>query len=283
MQQDDDERANKFRQFFGARVKRAREERGLTQRQLSELLAGHRVQLDNSAITRIENGAREPRIREAIVLADVLEFPLSTLGVFDIGGETQFASAEAELKRDMALARRRVLRACVDVHIGFDGIASDSEELEILQRRGVTTAIEWAEKVRDEMAQRFSVDQDETGAINYVPVTDPVHRQVLEIIIDGITANLFRTEKEVFKYADEQEELYRQDQIRRAKETLIEVYGDGRFGEHFQSAFETAEASQAPGVSWSPDGSHDELPNRPRSSLKEQLDTAFGVGDDSKT
>lgn len=282
MQQSDEVRAKTFRQFFGTKVRKAREERGLTQRQLSEMLAGneYRVHLDNSAITRIENGAREPRLREAIALADVLEFSLSTSGLYDgVGGEAQFAAAEAELKRDIALARRRVLRTCIDLHIGFDGIFGDSEELEILQRRGVTTAVEWAEKIRDEMAQRFSVPQDETGAINYVPVTDPVHRQVLEIIVSAITVNLYRTEEEESERAGAEEELYRQDQIRRAKETLVEIYGDDRFGQLFQSAFDTAETSQTAGISWSPDGSHDELPPQP--SLKEQLNaiTARITGD----
>lgn len=40
----------------------------------------------------------------------------------------------------------------------------------------------------------------------------------------------------------------------------------------------------AAGVSWSPDGSHDELPPERRRSMKEYLDAAvFGIDDDSKT
>jgi len=92
-------------------MKRARDEEGLTQRELSELLLrDRRVKLDSSAITRIEGGAREPRLREAVAIAEVLGFTLSTSDLYEIdGGERQFATSEELMKREMSRARRRIL------------------------------------------------------------------------------------------------------------------------------------------------------------------------------
>lgn len=225
---------------FGARIKRAREEQGLTQRQLSEILEqDHRIKLDSSAITRIENGTREPRIREALAIADVLGFPLTYGGLHDdFGGEAQFASAEARLKRQMVLARQRILSACVEVHIAFDGIFGDEEERDILRRRGVTTPLEWAESIANEMRVWFSPQHDEAGAPNHAHVTDAVHQKMLETIIEAITFDLFWTDNHYFKFTEEEKRLYREDTLRRAKESLIEVYGEQEFQRRFGNSFD---------------------------------------------
>ena len=225
---------------FGQRVKRAREDQGLTQRQLAEALEqDHRIKLDSSAITRIESGSREPRIREALAIAEVLDFPLTVGGLLDdMGGEAQFARAEAGLKRQMKLARRRILSACAEVHVAFDGIFGDEEELEILQRRGVTTPVEWAQHIADKMTTWFQVAREETGATNHAFVTDPVHRRMLEIIVSAITSDLYRTEADIFEQSQEEQQLVRQDTIRRAKESLLEAYGEEEFARRFAGGFD---------------------------------------------
>jgi transcriptional regulator with XRE-family HTH domain len=65
---------------FADRAKAARLRAGLTQQQLFRRLqveAG--ISLDTSAITRIENGQREPRLGEALAIARVLNFGLNNL------------------------------------------------------------------------------------------------------------------------------------------------------------------------------------------------------------
>ncbi|GAS87550.1 helix-turn-helix domain-containing protein [Mycolicibacterium brisbanense] len=229
---------------FGQRVKRAREDQGFTQRQLAEILEEyHRIKLDSSAITRIENGSREPRITEALAIADILNFPLTVYNLGDeIGGEAQFASAEERLKRQMILARRRILTACAEVQIAFDGIFGDEEELEILQRRGVRTSVEWAEKVANEMAARFRVREDESGASNHAFVTDSIHRRILEIIVGAITSDLYRTEAEIFEQSEEEKALIREGMIRRAQETLMDAYGEVEFQRRFGDRFDDPDA-----------------------------------------
>jgi transcriptional regulator with XRE-family HTH domain len=66
--------------LFGERVREFREQAELTQQQLSDRLrADFGIKLDTSAITRIENGSREPRLREAIAMAELLQFGLYNL------------------------------------------------------------------------------------------------------------------------------------------------------------------------------------------------------------
>ena len=203
----------------------------------------HRIKLDSSAITRIENGSREPRIREAVAIAEILDFPLTIGGLIDhFGGEAQFASAETRLKRQMMLARRRILSACAEVHFAYDGIFSDEEELLILRRRGVGTPIEWAERIAGEMATWFSTSEDEAGASNHAFVTDSTHRHMLELIVAAITSDLYRTEKDIFEQTEEEKRLYREDTIRRAKESLIEAYGEEEFARRFGDRFDESEA-----------------------------------------
>ena len=65
---------------FAERAKAARRRAGLTQQQLCDrLLKEADVELDTSAITRIEAGQREPRLGEALAIARVLGFGLDNL------------------------------------------------------------------------------------------------------------------------------------------------------------------------------------------------------------
>jgi transcriptional regulator with XRE-family HTH domain len=58
---------------FGDRVRERRDTIGISQRRLSELLVEKTgVRLDPSAVTRIETGQREPKLSEALAIAQVL-------------------------------------------------------------------------------------------------------------------------------------------------------------------------------------------------------------------
>jgi transcriptional regulator with XRE-family HTH domain len=78
---------------FGKRVRAQREGAGLTQRELSEILAELGVKLDTSAITRIENGSREPRLKEAAAIAYALGISLTALLQTDEGPMSALFSA----------------------------------------------------------------------------------------------------------------------------------------------------------------------------------------------
>jgi transcriptional regulator with XRE-family HTH domain len=68
-----------FDKTFGVRVRNARDERKWSQRKLAEELDKLGVKLDPSAVTRIERGSREVKLREAAAIATALGVPLQNL------------------------------------------------------------------------------------------------------------------------------------------------------------------------------------------------------------
>ncbi|GAB07876.1 helix-turn-helix domain-containing protein [Gordonia amarae] len=65
---------------FGPALRRLREDRGLTQRAFSEQLENRTgVRIDASGIHRIETGKREPRLGEAIAIAETIAVTLDEL------------------------------------------------------------------------------------------------------------------------------------------------------------------------------------------------------------
>lgn len=68
-----------FDKTFGVRVRKARDDRKWSQRKLAEELDRLGVKLDPSAVTRIERGTREVKLREAAAIAAALAVPLEDL------------------------------------------------------------------------------------------------------------------------------------------------------------------------------------------------------------
>jgi ribosome-binding protein aMBF1 (putative translation factor) len=80
---------------FGRRVRAARTDADMPQAKLQQLLAQRGVKIDSSGITRIEAGEREPRLYEALTLADLLGFAISDA-----------ATPAAEIATSMSEVRR---------------------------------------------------------------------------------------------------------------------------------------------------------------------------------
>lgn len=68
-----------FDRRFGENVAEARKSKGWSQRRLAEELEVHGVKLDPSAVTRIERGARETKLREAVAMSAALGLELREL------------------------------------------------------------------------------------------------------------------------------------------------------------------------------------------------------------
>jgi transcriptional regulator with XRE-family HTH domain len=77
MQDDGDDADSVFNKRFGDLMRAAREEKDWSQRRLAELLEEAGVRLDPSAITRIERGSRDVKLREATAIAYVLGINLA--------------------------------------------------------------------------------------------------------------------------------------------------------------------------------------------------------------
>lgn len=62
---------------FATQMREQRARKEWSQRRLAEELKSLGMKLDPSAVTRIENGQREPRYSEAVAIAAALQFPIS--------------------------------------------------------------------------------------------------------------------------------------------------------------------------------------------------------------
>ncbi|WP_045821461.1 helix-turn-helix domain-containing protein [Williamsia herbipolensis] len=90
---------------FGSTMRRRRLDAGLSQRALSQRLIELGVTIDQAAITRMESGQREPRLSEAIAIAEFLQFDLmqveldqpnvSFSGAMQVGTQKFFAARAA--------------------------------------------------------------------------------------------------------------------------------------------------------------------------------------------
>ena len=61
---------------FAASMRHGRQALGLSQRALSQKLTELGVSIDQAGITRMESGQREPRLSEAVVIAEYLQFDI---------------------------------------------------------------------------------------------------------------------------------------------------------------------------------------------------------------
>ncbi|NOQ60691.1 helix-turn-helix domain-containing protein [Mycolicibacterium fortuitum] len=86
---------------FGERVRDARQERKWSQKQLAE-----KIDLDASAVSRLEQGTRAIRLGEAALIARVLDVDLSFLVHGDLDPATALRRARSRADNRMHLTRR---------------------------------------------------------------------------------------------------------------------------------------------------------------------------------
>lgn len=152
---------------FGRSVRAAREHAQWTQQQLSDALAKHGLRIDTSAITRIENGSRDPRLSEAEAIAAALDLPLSDLLSRDVTATRlltlwrRFESATEGLVSAVYVygsARRAVL----DVLGGAAGPNITTHEAfdEVREAAGLRAIRDWAEIRARHEAESASAEYD---------------------------------------------------------------------------------------------------------------------------
>ncbi len=166
---------------FAERAKVARLRSGLTQQQLCARLreeAG--VDLDTSAITRIEAGQREPRLGEALAIGRVLGFGLNNLVP---RADLDFYLSDVErLMKESRAALIRMVKS-VDPVIEYVRVNPSSLGDKRLDDRFRET-IEWFQ-------QSASRDELKNIAITTNRTDEKLKRQLLRAVSDGI---LVRTE-----------------------------------------------------------------------------------------
>lgn len=79
-----------------------RSAQGLTQRDLADRVSARGVKVDQSAITRIEKGQREPKLTEAVAISGVLGFKIDHLPTDAI---TQYYAVRDDITQHLGMAR----------------------------------------------------------------------------------------------------------------------------------------------------------------------------------
>lgn len=161
---------------FAERAKAARLRAGLTQQQLCVRLREETgVDLDTSAITRIEAGQREPRLGEALAIGRVLGFGLNNL-VPRADLDFYFSDVERLMKESRAALIRMV--KSVDPVIEYVRANPSSLGDKRLDDRFRET-IEWFQ-------QSASRDELKNIAITTNRTDEKLKRQLLRAVSDGI-------------------------------------------------------------------------------------------------
>lgn len=93
---------------FGRKLREAREGKALSQRAVSERLRDLGVQLDHTAIARIELGKREPKLSEAVALSAVCGLDLDT---FSRSPASEAAAAQVFVRDVLTSARADLVLA----------------------------------------------------------------------------------------------------------------------------------------------------------------------------
>ena len=94
---------------FGDLLLDARRKRDLSQRKLAEQLTEYGVPIDASAIMRMENGQREPKLSEAFALAAYLNFSLASLEFAPKNTRLEYRSSRDAACRALLAAREAVV------------------------------------------------------------------------------------------------------------------------------------------------------------------------------
>jgi transcriptional regulator with XRE-family HTH domain len=131
MQDDSDNADSFFNKRFGDLMRAARDEKEWSQRRLAELLEGAGIRLDPSAITRIERGSRDVKLREATAIAHVLGIDLSDVLDEVAYSETQrfrievaaFVQAAIQARKTLADALYQLDRL---IAVGVSGVGRDT-------------------------------------------------------------------------------------------------------------------------------------------------------------
>lgn len=172
---------------FGDMMREARQKLRWSQRQLAEALQKAGLKIDPSAITRIENGQREPKLREAVAISDILDLTLDDL-VFSESGD--FRRSLVVINHSLVTSRQLLLQGLIAVDKALRGItpAVNEEMLEVSEHGDAIGVLNRQVEMFFEM-----VDQDlQKEGRNYAYLYGGVGDQVKQAMVDALTHRILR-------------------------------------------------------------------------------------------
>ncbi|ORI17407.1 hypothetical protein BH686_26280 [Rhodococcus erythropolis] len=172
---------------FGDMMRVARQKLRWSQRQLAEALQKAGLKIDPSAITRIENGQREPKLREAVAISDILDIKLDDL-VFSESAD--FRRNLVVINHSLVTSRQLLLQGLIAVDKALAGVtpAVNDEMLEVSEHGDAKGVLRRQVEMFFEM-----VDQDlQKEGRNYAYLYGGVGDQVKQAMVDALTHKILR-------------------------------------------------------------------------------------------
>lgn len=185
--QADEDPVQSIETGFGERVRDARLAREWTQKQLAE-----KINLDASAVSRLEQGSRAIRLGEAARIARALNTDLGLLVHGELDPATRLRDARRDADRAMHVVRRNAVtmtNSFVDIADLLEVHPQLFDTLKQEDGGGPTTVDEYFEWVFQRMQKVFDPDGDEHSY-----VTDPVRikqlKALLSAALDGVVSDV---------------------------------------------------------------------------------------------
>lgn len=179
-----DSASKRTRHLFGTRMKAERVHAGMTQAELAKRIEDEfEIKLDTSGITRIEAGQREPRLSEALAIAEILGLELADAGPSESQLEPLLRNLTDQLysSREQLLA---VLETVDEVTVVARREIADPKSLPKL----LTEELEWFASQAGSPAG--SAEEQSPGGVNQARDRADylLKRRVLKTLIESVLA-----------------------------------------------------------------------------------------------
>ncbi|MBX7452298.1 helix-turn-helix domain-containing protein [Mycolicibacterium sp. 3033] len=178
---------------FGEQMRMRREERGISQRQLAELLHDVDLHLDPSAITRIERGTREVKLFEALAISKFLEFDLDYIA---FSPDERFQISSSNLAIAATHARKTLLQAIRYVD-HWTNHSDEETEKRLMARHGFKDLVElYTEHLRTSPSFRYGGFLGSFDGDNYAIYFNETDRAVKQAVVNAVIAHILVSENE---------------------------------------------------------------------------------------
>ncbi|KKB98564.1 helix-turn-helix domain-containing protein [Mycolicibacter arupensis] len=191
-QQVDGSPSESVSQQFGDLMRQRREGRGLSQRQLAELLRDVDLHLDPSAITRIERGTREVKLFEALAISKLLEFDLDYIA---FSPDKQFQISGSNLSVAATRARKVLLQAIRYVD-HWANHTDDETEQRLMERHGCDVVDLYTEILKQSPSFKYGSFLASFEGDNFAVYFNESDHAIKQAVVEAVTAHILVSEDE---------------------------------------------------------------------------------------
>lgn len=183
------------RATFGKAVRKAREDKSWSQRELADKM--QRAKLDPTAITRIENGSRDVKLGEAVELCEVLDIWIEDAVAWEHDPERRFGEYVTLMRRALLMSRKSMVQALIAVDMAMNVPLGDDDDERILATYGAKDFPElWELVLRTTRESWGTTDVD--GRYLVRQYGDEVDKRLKELLVSLPADGILQSEREMF-------------------------------------------------------------------------------------